>query len=88
MTAVEFIAYILQLITFSIFIRVILSWMVMVFGVRNNIVVSLFQAFIQITEPILGPLRRLIPPVGGMIDLTPLFALIILGTISSILLSQ
>ena len=35
---------------------------------------------IQITEPVLGPVRRLLPRTG-MLDLSPLIVLIVLGTI-------
>ena len=34
----------------------------------------------QMTEPVLGPLRRVIPPLG-MFDLTPMIALILLQVI-------
>lgn len=31
-----------------------------------------------LTDPILNPLRRIIPPLGGMLDLTPMAAIILL----------
>jgi YggT family protein len=54
---------------FLIIAMVILSWV----GARatHPIVPLIFQ----LTEPVLRPLRRVIPPIGG-IDLSPLFALI------------
>ena len=33
---------------------------------------------IQITEPVLGPIRRVIPPMG-MFDLTPMIALLLIN---------
>ena len=55
----------------AIFIRVIMSW----FSPRpdNPIVVILYQ----ITEPILGPLRRIIPRMG-MFDFAPMAAIFLL----------
>jgi len=55
----------------AIFIRVIMSW----FSPRpdNPIVVIVYQ----ITEPILGPLRRIIPRMG-MFDLAPMAAIFLL----------
>ncbi|MBL7119604.1 MAG: YggT family protein [Dehalococcoidia bacterium] len=55
----------------AIFIRVILSW----FYVRpgNPIAVIVYQ----ITEPILGPLRRVIPRTG-MFDFAPTAAIFLL----------
>lgn len=54
-----------------IFIRVILSWVPS--GIHN------FRKFIyDVTEPILAPIRKIIPPLGGMIDLSPIIAYILL----------
>ncbi|CAK9216247.1 unnamed protein product [Sphagnum troendelagicum] len=39
------------------------------------------------TEPVLGPTRRLIPPVGG-VDVSPVIWLAILSFVSEILLGQ
>lgn len=38
----------------------------------------------DITEPILAPLRRVIPPIG-MIDISPVVAIILLNIISEVL---
>jgi YggT family protein len=40
----------------------------------------------EITEPVLGPLRRLIPTVS-MIDISPIVALVLLQVVERILLS-
>ena len=61
----------------AIFARVILSWFPTA-TTANPIVALLYQ----ITEPILAPLRAVIPRIG-MIDLSPLVAIIILQVISS-----
>lgn len=60
---------VLWLYFFLILAVVILSWL----GgrVRHPIVPLMYQ----LTEPVLRPFRRLIPPIGG-IDLSPLFAII------------
>ena len=72
-----------QVLTFAVFINAILSWIVMV-SPRNRFVISLYQVFRQITEPILAPLRRIIPLIG-MIDITPIVAIILLQIISQVL---
>jgi YggT family protein len=64
-----------QLLTAAIFFRVILSWFQM--DPRNPLI-SLLD---QITEPILSPLRRVIPRLG-MIDIAPLVAIILLQVIA------
>ena len=55
----------------AIFVRAILSWFI--HDPRNPLV----QVLDQITEPILSPLRRVVPRLG-MIDITPLVAIILL----------
>ena len=40
----------------------------------------LSQVLYQITEPILGPIRRLLPAMGGF-DFSPMIALIVLNLI-------
>ena len=54
---------------FLIIVSVVLSWVAR--GARHPFVPLVFQ----LTEPILRPIRKLIPPIAG-IDLSPLFALI------------
>lgn len=77
-----FVNVLTNILFFAIFARAILSW----FPTRgpNNPIVALLY---QVTEPILKPLRAVIPPIGGM-DLTPLVALIVLliirGAVSSL----
>ena len=39
---------------------------------------------IRITEPVLAPLRRYIPPIGGL-DFTPMVALLLLGFVERLL---
>ena len=64
-----------QILTAAIFFRAILSWFQM--DPRNPLISMLDQ----ITEPILAPLRRVVPRLG-MIDITPLVAIILLQVIA------
>jgi len=82
-TFVYAIRVISQALTIVIIFSAILSWLVMIYP-RNNLVVSLYHVLRQITEPILAPLRRIIPLIG-MIDITPIVAIIILQIISQVL---
>lgn len=59
--------------------RVIMSWV----SPRGNDPVT--PLLYQITEPILRPIRQVVPPLG-MFDLTPMIALILLSIIQSMLL--
>jgi len=39
------------------------------------------------TDPILLPLRRIIPPIGGMIDISPMIALLLIHLLKRMLIS-
>ena len=56
---------------YAILLRVILSWF-MPYGIRQNPAGDLL---VSLTEPLMSPARRLIPPVGG-IDLSPIVVLV------------
>ena len=62
----------LQLYVLLIFLRIVLSW----FPVSpDTAMASVAGALIAVTEPVLGPVRRALPPVrmGGMgLDLSPI----------------
>ena len=74
----RFIRILCEVLTFAIVFRAILSW----FSPRpaNILVVVLYR----VTEPVLAPLRRIIPRVG-MLDFSPLVAIILLQLISRLL---
>ena len=74
----EFIAILCQVLAFIIFIRAILTW----FPISRHSPIVAFFDFI--TEPILAPLRRIIPTLG-MVDITPMVAIIILLIIARII---
>jgi YggT family protein len=59
------------ILQFAIFARAILTWFPI--GPDNPIV----RILIQVTEPVLAPLRRIVPRVG-MVDLTPMAAIFVL----------
>ncbi|MFA7250013.1 MAG: YggT family protein [Dehalococcoidia bacterium] len=74
------VGYLIQFLGFAIFARSLLSW----FPIdRNGPVV---QALVSITDPVLEPLRRVIPPIG-MIDITPMVAMIVLFIIAGQLIT-
>jgi len=68
---VRFIYYFCRILVFIIFIRAVLSWSAIA---RTHLVMVLLDA---IVEPILSPLRRVIPKIG-LFDITPLVAILIL----------
>jgi YggT family protein len=64
--------------------RVIMSWVTMM-APTSPVVQTINQMLFQMTEPVLAPIRRIIPPLGAF-DLTPMIALILLQVIQQYLL--
>lgn len=64
----------LNLFFFVILIRIILSW------VSPNNYNPITALLTTISEPILRPFRRLIPPIGGL-DISPIFAIVLLQAV-------
>jgi YggT family protein len=70
---------ILNLYTYVIIAAVIASWLVG-FGVvntYNQFARSVLRTLHALTEPVFGPIRRIIPPIGGL-DLSPMIALLLI----------
>ena len=70
---VNFILPAIQIYLFIIIARIIMSWLVAlnIINFRNAFVAQLYEAIYKLTEPVMAPLRRIIPAVGGL-DLSPI----------------
>lgn len=77
------IATFFKLIYLLIFIRIILSWIP---GLNQS---SIGVLIYNLTEPILGPVRRMIDksPIGGgmMLDFSPIIALFLMNIVNMVL---
>jgi YggT family protein len=75
----EVVLIVLNLIWWLIIASVVASWLV-AFGVvntRNDVVYRVLDILNRVTEPMLRPIRRLIPAMGGL-DLSPMILLLII----------
>ena len=71
-SALGFILYgLISIYILLIFIRIIFSWGMVSYSNR------IMRFLVNATEPLLGPLRRMIPPLGAM-DISPIVAFLIL----------
>ncbi len=68
----------LQILWFAIFARAIISWFPI--DPQGPIV----KALDAVTEPVLGPLRRVVPRIG-MVDITPMVAIILIFVLMQVL---
>ncbi len=77
----QFLSILLTVLSWAILIRVLLSWIPNLD--RGN---PLVQLLAQITDPVLEPARRIIPPIGGM-DISPIVVLLLLRLLQQLLFS-
>ena len=61
--------------TTIIFIYVLMSWLP---NTETGVVGQIYRALGTLCEPYLGLFRRFIPPIGGMVDISPIVALLVL----------
>jgi YggT family protein len=85
-TVIRVISVIFQIYEFLILIRVLLSW-INVSSYRPVINHPIVRILYRVTDPVLVPLQRLIPPIGGAIDISPVVALILLEIIRRVLIT-
>ena len=74
------ISFVLLLFIIAIVGVIILSWFPQQ---PDTPMYSVFTFLRRVTDPVLEPLRRLIPPVGGVIDLSPMIVIFVLSIIRS-----
>ena len=73
-----FVSTLIYILNFAIIIRALMSWFNP--SAENPIV----RFVIEITEPVLAPLRRIVPRIG-MMDITPIVAILLLNAILTVL---
>jgi len=90
MAANPFLWLISQLIWLYIYILIasaVLSWLVAfnVINTRNDFVRNLAHFLYMVTEPVLRPIRSILPDLGG-IDISPMVLIIVLWFVQGVLL--
>jgi YggT family protein len=75
----ELIRVVLSLLTVVLIVHVVLSWLIAfeIVSRRNAFIGGLFTFTTRLTDPMVRPLRRLIPPIGG-VDLSILVLLLVI----------
>jgi YggT family protein len=71
-TVVYILSKVLTIYYWVLLIYIFMSW------VPNIRMSAIGQIFARVCEPFLEPFRRIIPPIGGMIDISPWLAFIVL----------
>ena len=78
---------VLNLYTWVIIASAIFSWLYAfnVVNPRNQVVATIGRFLYQLTEPVLRPVRRVLPPFGGL-DLSPIIVLILIFLLERIII--
>ncbi|HZT97812.1 MAG TPA: YggT family protein [Chloroflexota bacterium] len=80
-TVLSAISLLVNVLVFAIIIQALMSWFVPRGAGKFSILLA------EITDPILMPIRRFIPPLGGL-DLSPLIAILLLEFVIGPVLSR
>ena len=74
---IQIIMLILDVIWFIVIVHVILSWLInfQVISLAQPLVAQIWDGLNRVLEPLYGPIRRILPDMGG-IDLAPLVLLV------------
>ena len=79
----SFIAYIvdalLGLVILALVVNAILSWLIAfdVVNMRNRFIYQFTRFLDAVTQPVLRPVQKIIPPFGG-VDISPIIVIIVL----------
>lgn len=57
-----------------IFVYVMMSW----FPINKGILADIYRVLGKVCDPFLNIFKKFIPPIGGIVDVTPIVALLVL----------
>ena len=77
---------VLHLYTYVIIVVAILSWLIAfnVINIYNDLVRSIWNALNALTEPLLRPIRQMLPSFGG-IDISPVILILLIFLLEDII---
>lgn len=64
-----------------ILIYVLMSWLPM----KRGWVQDIYSFLGKLSDPLLNVFKRIIPPIGGMLDISPIFAIIVVQLIGRLI---
>src|SRR6201986_5633822 len=85
----DFIDWLLGFYVFILIVTAIMSWLVAfsVINTRNDFVRQVLYTLELLTEPVLRPIRRFVPPLGGL-DLSFLVLFILIQLIRMVIIPE
>ena len=84
----DLILLVLKLYTYVIIVVAIMSWLLAfnVINIYNNVVRSIWASLNAMTEPVLRPIRSVLPAMGGL-DISPIVLLLLIFLIQDIIVT-
>ena len=82
----DIVLLVLQVYIWLLIAAAVLSWLIAfnVVNTRNQVVASIGEFLYRITEPVLRPIRNMLPNLGG-IDISPVILILIILLIENII---
>ena len=76
---INLVSTVIQLYIYVLIAAAVLSWLIAfnVVNTRNQFVSAVADALYRLTEPVLAPIRRILPSLGGL-DLSPVVLILLL----------
>ncbi len=86
---IYFVSPVIGFLVILIFVHVILSWLVSfnVINLRNPMMRQIYLGIEALLRPIMAPIQRIIPPLGGL-DFSPIVALLFLQWLNGFVVPQ
>ncbi|HLI67251.1 MAG TPA: YggT family protein [Caulobacteraceae bacterium] len=80
--ALSLLSWVIQIYIFIIIAMVIMSWLTAfnVVNPRNQFVVQVDRILLALTNPVLNPVRRILPAMGGL-DISPMIVGFVLAAL-------
>ncbi len=89
LSIIQILLLILDVVWFVMIAHIIMSWLInfQVLNLRQPLVAQVWDGLTRLLEPLYGPIRRILPPMGGL-DLAPLVALIAVYALRIVLINN
>ena len=77
---------IIGIYSWILIINVIFSWLLSmnIFNTNNRIIIAIYYGTKRLTDPLLNPIRNMLPNFGGL-DISPIILLLLLSLFSNLL---
>ncbi|WP_298496893.1 YggT family protein [uncultured Maritimibacter sp.] len=75
-----------SVVWFIVIVHIIMSWLInfQVLNLRQQFVAQVWYGLNRLVEPVYGPIRRMLPNMGGL-DLSPIIVLLVLFAIRTVI---